>query len=477
MEKENRAWYRTAGSKVWYFFNSLKLTLFVLITLAIVSVFGTFVEQNLQIGQYQARYGVKWTKVILTLRLDDMYHAGWFVLLLVLLTLNIIVCTFERFPPKWKALLHHKPSKFDPRVIEKCAHHHTVTLSEGASSVSVRVLDLLKRKKFNCESYDAEGAYNIYAWRGTWGRLGSEVVHISLLLILLGVIVGSFTGYKDFKTINVGEVADVPYNAFKIRLDRFWIDYYETGQIRQYNSILTVLENGREVLTKQIWVNEPLYYKGVRFYQSSYGASWNRIAEANIVLVKKKTGDPVSDAVTVKWGETARIPNTPYSVKLVAYVSDFAYDEKNKEIYSQSPEANNPAVGIEVYKDGKAVSGPWLFLKYPGVVPALPDKDNDLALADYRAVMYSGISVNKDPGTNIVWAGALLMAVGFFLAFFVFHRRVWVHIRGSGSSAEVKIGGIINKNNLVLEEDLKDMVERLAGKQMRPDDRSAGERR
>ncbi|MBI5888214.1 MAG: cytochrome c biogenesis protein ResB [Deltaproteobacteria bacterium] len=476
MEKDNRAWYRKAGGKAWYFFNSLKLTLFVLITLAIVSIFGTVVEQNLPIAKYHAQYGAKWTKIILMTGVNDMYHANWFVFLLALLTVNIIVCTFERFPPKWKSLLTHKPSRFDPRVIDKCAHHHTITLNENAASVRDRVTELLKKKKFNIEKYDAEGAYNIYAWRGTWGRLGSDVVHISLLLILLGAIVGSFAGYKDYATINVGDVADVPYNAFKVRLDKFWIEYYDTGQIRQYNSNLTVIENGKEVLKQQIWVNEPLYYKGVRFYQSSYGPSWNKVESADIALVKKKTGDAVRGPFTVKWGETVIVPKTPYSVKLVDYVADFAYDEKNKIIYSQSPEANNPAVGIEVYEKGKVVSTPWLFLKYPGVVPALPDKDNDLMVTGYRGVMYSGISLNKDPGTNIVWAGSVVMALGFIMAFFVFHRRVWVHIRETGSLTEVKIGGMINKNNLVLEEELKNIADRLSGNQTGPDKRSTGDR-
>jgi len=463
VEKDNKAWYQRVGSKTWYFFNSLKLTLSVLITLAIVSIFGTVIEQNLPVANYHAHYGARWTKIILTLGLSDMYHAKWFVFLLALLTVNIIVCTFERFPPKWKSLLTHKPSRFDPRVIDKCAHHHTITLNESAALACDMVTELLKKKKFNVARYDAEGAYNIYAWRGTWGRLGSDVVHISLLLILLGAIVGSFAGYKDYKTINVGDVADVPFNTFKVRLDKFWIEYYDTGQIRQYNSNLTIIENGQEVMKQQIWVNEPLYYKGVRFYQSSYGTSWNKVESANITLVKKETGDAVSAPFTVKWGETAVVPGTRYSVKLVDYVSDFAYDEKNKMIYSQSAEANNPAVGIEVYENGKVVSSPWLFLKYPGVVPALPGKDNDLMITGYRGVMYSGISLNSDPGTNIVWAGAIVMALGFFMAFFVFHRRVWVHIKETGSKAELKIGGMINKNNLVLEEELKYIADRLSG--------------
>lgn len=460
---EEKAWYK---NKVWYFFNSLKLTLAVLITLAVVSILGTLIEQNLTESQYVARYGAKWYKVISALRLSDMYHAKWFLFLLAMLTLNIVVCTFERFPPKWKSLLNHKPRGFDPdafsRLIGNCSHNHTLRLAEGAAPVKGRVFDALKKKGFSIVSYEGNGGYGLYAWKGAIGRLGSDFTHISLLLILLGAIVGNFTGFKDYKVINVGETIDIPKADFKVRLDKFWIDYYETGQIRQYNSMLTVVEDGKDVLRQQIWVNEPLYYKGIRFYQSSYGMSWSMVESAKIGIVRKDRGELMSE-VTVKWGETAAMPGSDYSVKLVAYTADFAYDEESKTIFSQSPDANNPAIGIEIYKKGDLVNTGWLFLKYPGILPVLRDNDKDLVFTDYAGVRYSGISLNKDPGTNIVWLGSIVMGVGFILAFFIFHRRVWVNIKADGNYAEMKIGGIINKNNLAFERELKEIVDDVSG--------------
>ncbi|MBI5469262.1 MAG: cytochrome c biogenesis protein ResB, partial [Deltaproteobacteria bacterium] len=107
----NKPWYK---GKVWYFLNSLKLTLFVLITLAVVSILGTVVEQNQPIENYLSAYGEKWTGFLLYVRANDLFHSWWFLALLTLLATNIIVCTFERFPPKWKSLLYHKPEgKFD----------------------------------------------------------------------------------------------------------------------------------------------------------------------------------------------------------------------------------------------------------------------------------------------------------------------------------------------------------------------------
>lgn len=456
-----RPWYRAAGSKLWYFFNSLKLTLFILIALAVTSILGTVIEQNQPVETYLEAYGEKWTTVIYYTRAYDMYHSWWFTTLLAMLALNIIVCTFERFPPKWKSLLNHKSDKFDSKLIERLTHHHALTVEASPEAVKERLAAAFKRKKFDFINSGGGSEITLYAWKGRIGRLGSDVTHISLLLILIGAIIGSFYGYKDYKAVYVGGEMTVPQAPFKLKLEKFWMEYYDTGQIKQYNSLLSVTEDGKEVMKKQIWVNEPLYYKGIRFYQSSYGMAWNKVDEAHIAI-KKKNRDQTETPVRAKWEETTKLPESPYSVKVNGFVADFAYDQKTNTVYSKSPDANNPAVKLEVYNGDKLVSTPWLFMKYPGIFPAIPNADDDLVFVTFKPAMYSGISINKDPGTNVVWAGCLVMGLGFVLAFFVFHRRVWVHIKGSGRSSEVRIGGMINKNNFVLEKELKEFCEEIS---------------
>lgn len=450
--------YRALGSKVWYFFNSLKLTLGVLISLAVISVLGTVVEQNQPFSAYAAKYGAAWAKLIVYMRVYDMYHSWWFLLLLVMLTLNIVVCTFERFPPKWKSLLNHKKDKFDPRLIEKLSNGRSFAVEAGVAEVRQRVDAVFKKKGYKVMTVDAAGGYGVYAWKGIIGRFGSDFTHISLLLILVGSILGTAYGYKGYKDLNVGSVMDSPRADYKLRLDKFWIDYYDSGQVRQYNSVLTVIEGGKEVLTKQIWVNEPLYYKGTRYYQSNYGAAWDKIEQAYLSLYVKGS-DRMEKPFMVKWGESAAVPGTKYAVKLVGYAADFYYDEKTRAMGSISPDPNNPVVLVEIYEGGKQVSSPLLFQKYPGIFPAIPGSKYDLAFVNYRPTLFSGLSINNDPGTNVVWAGSIVMGIGFIFAFFVYHRRVWVFVSASGNGAEVKLGGMINKNQLVFDRELKDIAD------------------
>ncbi|MEE9613629.1 MAG: cytochrome c biogenesis protein ResB [Thermodesulfobacteriota bacterium] len=475
---EKKAWYKVVGSGIlgvlrstWELFSSVKLIVFVLIILALTSIIGTVIEQNQPVDTYVTDYGEKWANVILALRLNDMYHSFWFTGLLGVMTLNIVVCTIERFPPKWRTLLA-PPKEFDPAVVDRFRNNAGFTVDADVDTAGDGLVGVLKSKGYKVRAFRGKGGEggggggerSVYAWKGLIGRFGSDFVHLSLLLILIGAIVGSYKGFRDFKGIYVGTTIDVPNAEFKLRLDKFWIEYYDTGEIRQYNSLLTVIDGGEEVLTKQIWVNEPLYYKGIRFYQSSWGLAWDRIKDAEIALAKSGEDDRLyreGDLVNVGWMELEEIPGTPYSIKLVGYVSDFAYDEKSKSVFSKSGEADNPAVRVEVYEDGTLVAVPWLFFNYPGLFSTIGETDYNLVLNAFNGVHYSGISLNKDPGTNIVWVGTGIMSFGFILAFFVFHRRIWVTINRSDRSTLVRVGGTINKNNLAFEKEFGELMEAL----------------
>ncbi|MEK7828605.1 MAG: cytochrome c biogenesis protein ResB, partial [Deltaproteobacteria bacterium] len=339
-------------------------------------------------------------------------------------------------------------------------------------------MNILRKKRYNVKETGLNGGaegISIYAWKGTIGRFGSDIVHVSLLLILCGVIIGSIAGFKDFGAFYEGELITIPVTELRLtidrswhgipvpkidrqkmasdiqlRLDKFWIDYYESGQIKQYNSILTLSDSGREVIKgRQIWVNAPLSYKGMTFYQSSYGTAYDRVKQAEFLLKRAKTHKTITPPFTALWNTPYDIPGTDYRIKVVGFVSDFAFDPATRRVFPKSAEHNNPAINIEVYKMGKLVSRPWLFYNYADLFAAIPDSDYELVFSGYKGISYTGLSINKDPGTNVVWIGSALMVVGFFMAFFIFHQRIWVNIRKGSLETEVHIGGMINKNKFV----------------------------
>ena len=117
--------------------------------------------------------------------------------------------------------------------------------------------------------------------RGRFRPVGPYLIHIALLLILAGGLIGKFWGVDGQLSIAQGEVADTfqvgprtekPLN-FQVRLDKFQVSYYEPGgSPKEFRSDLTFMEDGREVSRATCRVNEPVSFEGLTFYQSSYGS-------------------------------------------------------------------------------------------------------------------------------------------------------------------------------------------------------------
>ena len=441
---------------LWRVASSVKFTVFILLSVALLSIVGTVVEQNRPLETYVMSYGEEWAEFIMTYGLNDMYHATWFTFMLVLLITNIIACTIDRFPSKWKSLLWAKKD-FDPAVFERLSRSEEIQIDKNADSAALGVRAILKKKRFKVRESEEGGKNGFYAERGIIGRFGSDFVHLSLLVIILGAILGSFLGYKDYIAILVDGEVEIPNTEIGLRLDNFWIDRYESGQIKQYNSELVVLDKGEEVYKKHIWVNEPMVYKGIRFYQSSWGISWNRIAEAEVTLVKNKV--PVGDPVLVDWLDKNEFAGTPFGIKLVGYVSDFAFDMESRTVYSKSGDVENPATMLEVYRNGEVVSTPWTLLHHHGIMATIPGEEGyEVYLTGIRNINYSGISINKDPGTNIVWIGCLIMGLGCYLSFFVYHRRMWIEVAPFNSGVKVKVCGMINKNQMKFDKEFAELL-------------------
>src|SRR4030066_2281046 len=86
------------------FFRSLKLTIFLLILLAILSIIGTLIKQNAPSEEYIHRYGIQLYNVLEFFNLFDMYHSWWFSAILLLLVVNLIACSLHRFPGAWSQI-------------------------------------------------------------------------------------------------------------------------------------------------------------------------------------------------------------------------------------------------------------------------------------------------------------------------------------------------------------------------------------
>ncbi|KAF0220103.1 MAG: cytochrome c bioproteinis [Geobacteraceae bacterium] len=423
---------------LWDYFCSLKLTMFLLITLAIISIIGTVVPQGALPPEYLQTISQNKLKLYQALGFFDMYHSWWFILLLSLLSINLIACSIKRLPLIWKTITQ-------PVVVMGAGHEKTLSnlttieTRGDASTLRDRVAAILKAEFADPLITETDGAFHLFAQKTPWSRLAVYAVHLSVLVIFIGAIIGSLFGYKGFINIpegeSVGKVMSRSKNeidlGFAVRCEKFSVAHYPNGAPKEFKSILTVLENGQPVQGYNrvpVIVNDPLTYKGITFYQSSYG----KFGEHEFTISDPNGRNPQS--LIIQSNGSAKLPDG----------SGICLQETTPDISRFMPGLSGPAAQVEVHLANGENKEFIVFANNPAMnrmnLPYTGGK-----LLQYRGgeeFMYTGLQVAKDPGVWVVWVGCLLMVVGIYAAFFMSHRRIWVRVE----NGTVTVGGNASKN-------------------------------
>ena len=423
----------------WKFFASVKLAivLFILITLA--SILGTLIPQGRSAAEYTARYGGS-SGLFVSLQLTRLYQSFWYLALLLLFALNTVVCTVSRFGPKWRRAFG-PAVEANSQTLMTMKVKNRFRLALPIAATKDKIAGLLRSRHYCLTEFAAANGVVLLARKRRLGRFGSDVVHIGLLVILIGGFTSGLGGHRADVPLLEGQTADVPHAAFQVRLDKFETEYYPRGEVKDWKSTVTVLENGAPVLTGVVMVNHPLAYGGYSFYQTSYGWDWdNPRLELEI---RKRADAAFSKTVALKVGERAPVNDADVSHVIVRqFVPDFVIGEGN-QIQSRSQEPNNPAAMVEAWKGEERVFSGWIFAKYPDFGQGHTAGQSALAfvLKNYSAAQYSVLEAAKDPGVNFIWLGCVLVTAGLFLAFYWPPREIRVVLEEVQGKIEVTAGG------------------------------------
>jgi cytochrome c biogenesis protein len=304
------------------------------------------------------------------------------------------------------------------------------------------------------------------AEKGRWSRLGFLLTHAALLLILGGSVLGNL-GFNGFMQLYEGGQSDTVILSdrsgaqpldFTVRCNSFEVKFYEkTGRPQSYRSSLTVIENGSEILTREIRVNDPLIYKGIYFYQSTYGTDPNGGGTLHLSIVYPGATEP--RMVKVKVGSSVMLPGTHDELFVDRFLPDFALDEHNHP-FSRSRNLNNPAALLRVERNGEPLFTSWLFARHPDFHGNKTDPYR-IRITNYEPRFFTGLQVAKDPGVGLVWAGCIFLLAGMYIAFFCSHRRVWVLCERNQDGCLVTIAGEANKHKETFKKEFSALCERL----------------
>lgn len=434
---------RSIIEKVRDFFCSLKLTLFLLISLALTSIIGTILPQGVLPPEYVAQISQAKLQIYSKLGFFDMYHSWWFISLLYVFSINLVSCSIKRLPHVFKFV--SEPTLFLAESVRNSfSMKKTIVFSGAIEKGRERLSEFLGSEFSSPVVTEHNGEYHLFAQKNAWCRLGVYVVHFSILVIFVGAIIGSLSGYKGYVNIVEGTKIStiegrngqpIPL-GFEILCEKFNVEFYKTGAPKEFRSILTVMENGQPVqgLTHvKVIVNDPLTYKGITFYQSSYGQA-NEGNEHYFTVTNRSGGTP--EKITAREG-AAVILKDGTTFKLL---------EATQEVRQFAPGLSGPAAKIEVTPKGGVQQ---TFISFKDF-PEMNSQRGDALIFRYEgtnARMYTGLQVAKDPGVWVVWLGCTLMLIGLYIAFFMSHKRIWVVI----SKGHAHIYGNASKNHAAFE--------------------------
>ncbi len=387
--------------KLYRFLGSLKLAIFWLIFLGFLVILGAVVPQGPEKQIHEGSLPDVLKSLLIFIQAYDAYHSPLFLISIGAFFLTLLIATKEKIWPIFKTVFKTTKSP-DNRVLLRFPTKLEIKgadFNQAKNVISKKYYKLIKEQ----ESY-------LHFERGKWSKTSSMIAHISLFLILTGVIIGILTSFKGTVALVPSENASVEYiiskaetkgkfvNAsndnWSVKVNKFWMDFHPNGSIKQYFSDLSVIDNSnsQELLRKTIYVNEPLVYNGIYFYQASWGVSHLAVVidgkKQNIILqpLKNEQGN-VSDKI--KLGKNQN-----------EYV--FFLDQKN-QAFVFDLQAQPVA---ELNKDNMAdINGSKVTLK--------------------EIVLFTGLQVKKDLGIPIVYVGFILIILALIINFFSYNQ-LWL---------------------------------------------------
>ena len=423
----------------------LRLAIILLLIIAAFSIIGTVIEQGQSVAFYQENYpespalfGFLTWKVIIILGLDHVYRTWWFLSLLIFFGASLTACTFTRQLPALKAARRWK--FFDkPRRFQKLALSAEFDVEKDDFTSIQNLTEILQKRRYKVFHEDNN---KLYARKGIVGKLGPIVVHIGIVVILLGSILGAMTGFMAQEIVASGDtfrvkniidagpwsISQVPKD-WSVKVNRFWIDYTSTGDIDQFYSDLSVLdEDGKEVDKDTIYVNHPLRHKGVTLYQTDWGIAAVKVRVNNSPIFHLPTALLDTGGKGRLWGTW--IPTKP---DLSEGVSLLARDLQGTVLIYDA--------------GGKLVST---------VHEGMSVEVNGVTLKILEVVGSTGLQIKADPGIPVVYGGFALLMLGVVMSYFS-HSQVWVLQK----EENLYVGGKTNRAQVAFEGEMVEIFEQI----------------
>jgi cytochrome c biogenesis protein len=464
--------------------SSVRFGVVLLVLLVIASMIGMLVMQvNVEgFDKYYAELTPASRFLLGKLGFFDIYHVWYFNVLLLVLSLNIVLASIDRFPSAWTYI---SKKKLDASAHWLRGQEQSANLrfaGESREALAKKVAEAFRAARLKATVTEKGSKTFVFGERGAWNRLGAYAVHVSLLTIFLGGFLTAQFGRVGNMPLEPGQTANTMTETI-FNLDRparatyelpFTVEAVDIQQklIRKEGTITA--DNTLDWLTRirikdeygereaLVHMNKPYDYRGYRFFQASF-ISNGKARRITVRATPQAGGQPLD--VTLPRDGSATLPDGT-RLDFKDFAANFSLgggQETDPSVYS------NPAATLAVTPPGggqaqRAVAFP------PAVADSAPFAKQPVGgytfrLLDFEKVPQAHIlSVQKDPGSTVVYVGFALLALTLSAVFFFSHERVWAVVEErEGGASEVVLGGNTNRNKLGFGDRFRRLVEGLGG--------------
>lgn len=376
MEPSTSQRQRPTLTALYELLSSMRFAISLLTVLAIASVIGTVLQQNQSYPSYIIEFGQFWFDIFRMLGLFDVYHAWWFLLILVFLVVSTSFCVYRQAPLMLRELKTFREHATESSL-RGFAHQAELPTSAGAIEKLSRYLSG-QGYRFKSVAHGEDTL--IAAKAGSYNRLGYILTHAAIVVICIGGLIdgnvplkiqevlgwkkiekreipqsevpaisrlstanlsfrGSISipenGNADVVFLNVADGYLVQELPFLISLKKFRIEHYPSGQPKSFESDLIITDpETKKSFERTIAVNHPLIYKGIAIYQASFGDGGSKLAFSGYNLYSPAAKSFPFDGVV---NQTSRMSNgaLSYSVEFGDFkkfnVQDFSEEDQDAQ--------------------------------------------------------------------------------------------------------------------------------------------------
>ncbi|WP_066294114.1 cytochrome c biogenesis protein ResB [Bacillus sp. FJAT-29937] len=467
--RRSQTYNKTIIDKIWNFFSSVKVGVWLIVITLTASALGTILPQEMYIPPvmpaaeyYQDQYG--WIgKLYYDLGFHNLYSSWWYLLLIASIGISLIICSLDRVIPLYRALKVQRVTRHEgflkrQRLFGKS---EVKNLEESYESVKEK----LKAKRYNVREEDG----NILAEKGRFSRWGPYVNHIGLIIFLIGGMLRFVPGmYVDkILWLREGETKVIPETngEYHLKNDRFILEVYDkdkdnevfsdalerTGMVaKNFQSNVTLYKRKGEAIAGEkpelekvkdyeIRVNEPLKFENFALYQVEY--KLDELNKMTFALANKQTNVEYGNLTVDLFDPQDKYDlGNGYSVEVMSYFPDFEFDKSGEPI-TKSRIPNNPAFVFNMVTPNKP-EGEVSFVAIRQTIEPFGDNEYKVAFKGVETKNVTALTVRKDLTLWIIALGGLIFMIGVAQGSYWTHRRIWIR----RVDDEVWVAGHTNKN-------------------------------